>query len=67
MSHISKRSKVHRVMHNMSFKPLFRSKLRQHSDVPRKASFANGFAILSQTKPYTSRRLTKCYASLHVD
>ena len=34
------------------------------SDVPLQAPFANGFAILSQTKPYVSRRLTWCYASI---
>jgi hypothetical protein len=43
----------------MSFKPSPRK--RAHSDVPLQVSFANGFAILSQTDPSASRRLTKCY------
>jgi hypothetical protein len=44
---------------NMSFKPV----VDTPSDAPLQVSFANGFAILSQTKPYASRRLTKCYIS----
>jgi len=45
----------------MKFKPCFCSKLLQHSDVPLQASFAHGFAIIDQTTPYVSRRLTWCY------
>ena len=47
----------------MKFKPCFRSKLLQDSDVPFQAPFAHGFAIFAQTTPSMSRRLTKCYAS----
>jgi hypothetical protein len=50
--------------HNMLFKPHFRLRL-QCSDVPFQASFANGFAILSQTLPSTARRLTRCYVPRH--
>jgi hypothetical protein len=46
---------------NIKFKPCFRSKLLQHSDVPLQAPFAHGFAIVAQTTPSASRRLTWCY------
>jgi hypothetical protein len=42
---------------NMKLKPQLR-KLRC-SDVPTAGSFANGFAIMSQTLPPQSRRLTQ--------
>jgi len=48
--------------HNIQFKPCFRRKRLQHSDAVTPGSFANGFAILSQTIPPYLRRLTGCYA-----
>ena len=44
----------------MQLKSQFR--LRLHcSDVPLQAPFAHGFAIVAQTPPSASRRLTGCY------
>ena len=43
---------------NMQLKPVAYAP----SDVPLRPSFANGFAILSQTQSSVSRRLTGCYA-----
>ena len=45
--------------YNIQFKPGFRLRL-QPSDAATPGSFANGFAILSQTPPPQLRRLTGC-------
>ncbi len=45
---------------NIKLKSVLSLRLRS-SDVPTTGSFANGFAILSQTPPPQARRLTWCY------
>jgi len=49
--------------HNMHVKSVA---LRAASDVPLQASFATGFANLSQTLPSAARHLRGCYALIAV-
>jgi len=51
--------KASMLAHNMKFKPVAVAP----SDVPLQAPFAHGFAIVAQTPPSMSRRLTGCWAA----
>jgi hypothetical protein len=46
--------------HNRKFKPVAFAP----SDAPLQAPFVHGFAIVAQTTPSVSRRLTGCYTSI---